>query len=147
MIDVTVKKFSSLSTIPTYANTGDAGADLYSVEAGILYPNERRLIDTGIGFYIPENHVGLIHPRSGIAAKFGISVVNAPGTIDSGYRGSVKVNLINFGVEPFYYNVGDRIAQIVFQEYCHAKFTSVVDVLPESARGSGGHGSTGGFNG
>jgi len=132
--------------MPTYAKQGDAGADLYSIEYGILEPGERRLIGTGIAVEIPEGYVGLIHPRSGLASKLGISIVNAPGTIDSGYRGEIKVNLINTNTQPYSFCIGDRIAQLVIQEVIRADFEEV-DELNDSVRGSNGHGSTGVNNG
>lgn len=139
---VKIQKLYSEAKIPTYASDGDAGADLYSVESGILYPGERRLIRTGIAIEIPPGFVGLVHPRSGMAAKFGITIVNSPGTIDSGYRGEIMVNLYNSGDENLHYAVGDRIAQIIFQEVYQAHFEEVEE-LGNSARGLGGHGSTG----
>lgn len=145
-VNIPVIKFSENAKLPTYADPYDAGADLYSVEYGVLEPGERRLIDTGIGFEIPHGYVGLIHPRSGLAHKFGVTIVNAPGTIDSGYRGAVKVNLYNSSSMPYSYCLEDRIAQIVFQKYSTAQFTEVSN-LSESTRGAAGHGSTGGFNG
>jgi len=133
--------------MPTYANEGDAGADLYSIDYGVLQARERRLISTGISIEIPKGYVGFIHPRSGLAAKLGISIVNAPGTIDSGYRGEIKVNIINHNTLPYSYCIGDRIAQIVFQQYEQAEFEEIEEDLEESIRGVNGHGSTGGFDG
>lgn len=128
--------------MPTYAKQGDAGADLYSIDWGVLEPGERRLIRTGIAVEIPEGFVGLIHPRSGLAAKLGISIVNAPGTIDAGYRGEILVNLINTNTLPYSFCIGDRIAQIVFQEFFQADFEEI-DELSDSVRGVQGLGSTG----
>jgi dUTP pyrophosphatase len=147
-------RMNPLAQVPTYANSGDAGADLYSVDHGVLEPGERRLIDTGIAIEIPNGYAGFVHPRSGLAYKLGITVVNAPGTIDAGYHGNIKVNLLNTGVQPYSYCVGDRIAQIVFQKIEYAAFTELCFTEDRekafdsfSARGVNGHGSTGGFNG
>lgn len=128
--------------MPSYAQPGDAGADLRAAEAGTLNPGERRLVATGVSIAIPYGYVGLVHPRSGLAAKNGITVLNAPGTVDAGYRGEVKVNLLNTSDTAWDYSVGDRIAQIVFQKYETADFISV-ETLPGSDRGASGHGSTG----
>lgn len=141
-LQVRIKLLDPVAKIPTYATDGDAGADLYSIDHGILEPGERRLIRTGIALDIPAGFVGLIHPRSGLAAKMGISIVNAPGTIDSGYRGEIKVNLINTSPLSYSFCIGDRIAQILFQEVYQADFDEVEE-LDDSARGANGHGSTG----
>lgn len=130
---------------PSYAQPGDAGADLRSTIDLVLEPGERRLVPTGIAVGLPFGTVGLIHPRSGLAAKHGITVVNAPGTIDAGYRGEISVCLLNTDRDQaFTINRGDRIAQLVIQRIEIAAF-QVVDTLPESVRGAGGFGSTGGF--
>jgi len=139
---VEVELLTSEAKLPSYAHFGDAGADLYSVENVIIFPGERKLIGTGIALAIPVGFVGLIHPRSGLAAKSGITVLNAPGTIDSGYRGEVKINLINHGEESFTVLAGDRIAQLVIQEVIRAKFVKA-ETLVSTERGTGGHGSTG----
>lgn len=139
---VKIKLLNPLAKVPTYASVGDAGADLYSTEYGILEPGERKLIATGVSLEIPPGFVGLIHPRSGLAAKLGVTVLNSPGTIDSGYRGEIKINLRNTNVTPYSYCIGDRIAQIVFQEVFQADFLEVEE-FTESARGINGHGSTG----
>ena len=129
----------------TYAHDGDAGADLHATVDVQLQPGERALVPTGVAIALPTGYVGLVHPRSGLAARHGITVVNAPGTVDSGYRGEILVNLVNLDPsEPFTVRVGDRIAQLVMQEYLHADF-AVTDSLPGSDRGETGHGSTGGF--
>jgi dUTP pyrophosphatase len=110
-----------------------------------LAPGERALVPTGIGLALPEGYVGLVHPRSGLAARHGLSMVNAPGTVDSGYRGEIKVNLVNLDSrDPVVLRRGDRVAQLVIQQVERATFVDV-DRLPESVRGEGGHGSTGGF--
>lgn len=130
---------------PSYAKHGDAGADLTSVAERTLAPGERALVPTGIALALPHGWVGLVHPRSGLAARHGISVVNAPGTVDSGYRGEIMVNLINLDPdESFTVRVGDRIAQLVLQEVAEGDFFPV-DSLPSSQRGETGHGSSGGF--
>lgn len=128
--------------IPQYALPGDAGADLRASERATLQPGERALVATGIRIALPDGFVGLVHPRSGLAVKHGITVLNTPGTIDAGYRGEVKVILINLGDEPFTIEPGDRIAQLVVQRVERAQFV-VVEQLPGSDRGEGGFGSTG----
>jgi dUTP diphosphatase len=143
---VKLKKLYSDAIIPTYAKKGDAGADLYSYQDAYLMPGAWGLISTGISIAMPPSWVGLIHPRSGLSAKKGVTVLNAPGTVDSGYRGEIKVNLINLGVEPLSISKGDRIAQIMFQVFEQADFLEV-DELDTTERGDGGHGSTGGIDG
>ena len=110
-----------------------------------LEPGERALVPTGIAVALPEGYVALVHPRSGLAARFGLSIVNAPGTVDAGYRGEIKVMLVNLDPRtPVELRRGDRIAQLVIQQVEHARFVAV-ERLPDSARGDGGYGSTGGF--
>jgi dUTP pyrophosphatase len=131
--------------LPSYAHPGDAGADLVTAVDVTLRPGERALVPTGIAMAVPEGYVALVHPRSGLAARHGLSIVNTPGTIDAGYRGEVKVLLVNHDlVETIELRRGDRVAQLVFQQVEQAAFTEV-EVLPESVRGVGGYGSTGGF--
>jgi dUTP pyrophosphatase len=131
--------------LPAYAHPGDAGADLLTSVDVSLAPGERCLVPTGIALAVPEGYVALVHPRSGLAARHGLSIVNTPGTIDAGYRGEIKVLLVNHDPrEPIELRRGDRVAQLVFQRVEHAAFTEV-EALPDSARGSGGYGSTGGF--
>lgn len=133
--------------MPAYAHPGDAGADLMSRVDAVLEPGRRMLIPTGVALALPDGHVGLIHPRSGLAARHGITIVNAPGTVDCGYRGEIKVCLLNTDVgEPFLIRRGDRIAQLVVQRFERAQFVEV-HTLDDSARGDGGYGSTGGFAG
>ena len=144
-LPIKIKRLHHLAKIPTYSKYGDAGADIYSIEYGVLEPGEQRLISTGIAIEIPYGWVGLIHPRSGLAAKLGVTVLNSPGTIDAGFRGEIKINLHNTNVTPYSFSIHDRIAQIIFQEVGIADFEEV-DELSESVRGLGGHGSTGGFN-
>lgn len=128
--------------IPGTAHPGDAGVDLSAREPAKLEAGDRATIPTGIAVAIPYGYAGLVVPRSGLAARHGISVVNAPGLIDSGYRGEIQVALINLGAEPFIIERGDRIAQLVVIPVSEPEFT-VVEELPESGRGSGGFGSTG----
>ena len=131
--------------VPSYAHPGDAGADLHAREDVTLRPGERRLVPTGIALALPDGYVGLVHPRSGLAHRSGLSIVNAPGTVDAGYRGEVLVCLVNLDpATPVELRRGDRIAQLVIQRVETARFVEV-DALPESSRGAGGHGSTGGF--
>lgn len=127
---------------PSYAKPGDAGADLRSTEALVLGPGERALVKTGVRIAMPDGYVGLVHPRSGLAAKHGITVLNTPGTVDAGYRGEIMVTLLNTSKEDFAINRGDRIAQLVFQRVERAMFHPVSE-LPESARGETGFGSSG----
>lgn len=128
--------------IPQYAKPGDAGADLIASEAHTIMPGSRVLVPTGTWLELPENYVGLIHPRSGLAANHGVTIINTPGTIDSGYRGEIKVALINHGNRPFEVEAGSRIAQLVIQEFVSAQFVPADD-LSESDRGDNGFGSTG----
>lgn len=144
-LPVLVRRLRDEAHLPTYARSGDAGADLTSVAEVLLEPGRRALVPTGIAIVVPDGWVGLVHPRSGLAARHGITVVNAPGTIDSGYRGEILVNLVNLDPsEPFRVHPGDRIAQLLLQAVATATFVEV-DSLPESSRGETGHGSTGGF--
>ncbi len=144
-VPVPFRRLSDLARVPAYATEGDAGADLTSVEQVTLGPGERALVRTGLAIALPAGYVGLLHPRSGLAVRHGITIVNAPGTVDSGYRGEILVNLVNLDRrEAFTVHVGDRIAQLVVQEVAAATFVEA-DSLPESARGETGHGSTGGF--
>jgi dUTP pyrophosphatase len=129
--------------LPSYAHAGDAGADLVSAEDISLKPGQRAAVSTGLSIALPFGYVGLVHPRSGLALKHGISMVNTPGTIDSGYRGEIKVILINHDLDStFEINRGDRIAQLVIQKVEHATF-KLVDSLEDTDRGNGGFGSTG----
>lgn len=129
--------------LPAYARPGDAGADLHAVEDVLLGPGQRALVGTGVAVELPTGTVGLVHPRSGMAARHGIGIVNAPGTVDAGYRGEIKVCLINHDTERSYQvRRGDRIAQLVVQPVLRAVFAEV-EQLSASERGSGGHGSTG----
>jgi dUTP pyrophosphatase len=142
LVPININRLHPDAIIPTYAHPGDAGADLYAVESYLITPGRRVLIPTGIAIAIPEGYVGLIHPRSGLAWKQGLTVTNAPGTIDSGYRGEILVNVINLGQLTIEVEKGDRIAQLVFQEVCTGEFFEVAD-LDEAVRGDNGFGSTG----
>lgn len=141
--DLQIKMLDAGLPVPSYAKEGDAGFDLRARESVTLAPGERALVKTGVAFALPEGYVGLVHPRSGLAAKHGITVVNAPGTVDAGYRGEIMVCLLNTDLrEPFVVERGDRIAQLVVQRFETARFV-VVDELPESERGAAGFGSSG----
>ena len=144
-VDVLVRRLDPDVPVPAYAHPGDAGADLITTVDVHLEPGERALVPTGISIALPEGYVGLVHPRSGLAARSGLSIVNAPGTVDAGYRGEIKVALVNLDPRvPVELRRGDRIAQLVVQRVEQAVFVEV-DELPGSARGTGGYGSTGGF--
>lgn len=137
-LDDKVKKYGLY-----YAHAGDAGVDLRTTVAFDIKPFERFLAPTGIALALPAGYVGLVHPRSGLSIKQGISVVNAPGTIDAGYRGEIKVPLINLDPEhTAHFEPGDRIAQLVIQRYVAARFISA-NILPDSDRSERGFGSTG----
>ena len=128
---------------PTHANPSDAGADLYASETVTLAPGQRALVGTGTAIALPERTVGLVAPRSGLAAKHGITIVNAPGVIDSGYRGEVKVSLLNTDAsETYVVNAGDRIAQLLVVPIPAVEFVPVEE-LPDGERGEAGFGSTG----
>jgi dUTP pyrophosphatase len=143
-IEVQVRLSSPEATTPRYALPGDAGADLAVAEDVELAPLQRALVGTGVAVAIPEGYAGFVHPRSGLAHRLGLSLVNAPGTIDAGYRGEIKVNLINLDpTTPLSLRRGDRVAQLVVQPVVRARFVPVGE-LPGSDRGAGGHGSTGG---
>ena len=135
------------AVLPAYALPGDAGADLTLTEDVELAPHQRALVGTGVAVAIPEGYAGFVHPRSGLAHRHGLGMVNAPGTIDAGYRGEIKVNLVNTDpVTTIRLRRGDRVAQLVVQPVARAVFAPVAE-LPASARGTGGHGSSGGFPG
>lgn len=130
---------------PSYAHPGDAGADLRAREDVLLEPGERRLVPTGVSIALPDGFVALIHPRSGLATKHGLTVVNAPGTVDAGYRGEIAVTLLNTDRHAAIdLKRGDRIAQMIIQRVEYARFLPVQE-LGSSVRGGGGFGSTGGF--
>lgn len=130
--------------LPSYARPGDAGADLVTTEDVVLEPGERVVVGTGIAIALPAGYAGFVHPRSGLAARAGLSVVNTPGTIDAGYRGEIRVCLINHDPRAaLTLTRGDRIAQLVVQRVETAEFVEVAE-LDASERGAGGYGSTGG---
>lgn len=127
---------------PIYAHAGDAGADLRSRVDVVVPAGDRVTVPTGVSIALPAGYVGLVHPRSGLAAKHGITVLNAPGTVDAGYRGEISVTLFNSSKQDFVVTAGDRIAQLVFQQFDQAHFIQVQQ-LPQTDRGEGGFGSTG----
>lgn len=137
-----VQRLHPDAVLPSYAHAGDAGLDLSSVEDVVLEPGARAAVPTGLAMAIPDGWVGLVHPRSGLAARHGVTVTNAPGTIDAGYRGEVKVLLVNLGAEAVTLAAGERVAQLVLQRVGHVDVMEVED-LGDTARGSGGFGSTG----
>jgi dUTP pyrophosphatase len=144
-VEVQITRLSPDVPLPSYAHPGDAGADLVTTVDVHLEPGERVLVPTGVAIALPEGFVALVHPRSGLAARFGVSIVNAPGTVDAGYRGEIKVLLVNLDPrEAVRLGRGDRVAQLVVQRVEQARFVEV-DRLPGSVRGDGGYGSTGGF--
>jgi dUTP pyrophosphatase len=145
-VEILIRRLDTEVPVPSYAHPGDAGADLTTTVDVHLGPGERAVVPTGLSIALPDGYVALVHPRSGLAARCGVSIVNAPGTVDAGYRGEIKVVLVNLDpVEPVTLHRGDRIAQLVIQRFERATFREVQQ-LPESVRGEGGYGSTGGFN-
>lgn len=144
MFEVNVKRLDPDVPLPTYAHPGDAGADLVTTVDVELAPGERLLVPTGIAIALPEGLAAFVHPRSGLALRLGLSIVNTPGTIDAGYRGEIKVLLINHDPRTtITLSRGDRIAQLVIQRVERPMFTEA-DALSGSVRGAGGYGSTGG---
>lgn len=142
-VSIEFKLLHELAQAPKYAHDGDAGADLVCVEDVMLKPGERLLVPTGVAIALPEGYVGLVHPRSGLAAKHGIGIVNTPGTIDSGYRGELKICLINLDQsETVALPAGSRIAQLVIQQVTTANFVQVND-LDNTERSDNGFGSSG----
>jgi dUTP pyrophosphatase len=143
MFEVLIKRLDPGVPIPTYAKGGDAGVDLVTRVDLTLQPGERRLAPTGISIALPDGFAAFVHPRSGLAIKHGASIVNAPGTIDAGFRGEIQVILINHDPsEAISFKRGDRIAQLIIQKVERANFVEVSE-LPGSGRGAGGFGSTG----
>jgi dUTP pyrophosphatase len=139
----TVEVLISAPVMPQYAHPGDAGADLHAAESMELAPGERALVGTGVSIALPDGYAAFVVPRSGLASKHGITVVNSPGTVDAGYRGEIKVTLLNTDrSEPYSISEGDRIAQLVIMPVARARFVPV-QKLPGSQRGDGGFGSTG----
>nr|WP_202627549.1 dUTP diphosphatase [Cellulomonas sp. APG4] len=129
---------------PAYAHPGDAGADLVTRVDVVLAPGARSTVPTGVSIALPDGYAGFVHPRSGLAARHGITVVNAPGTVDAGYRGEIQVTLLNTGDEEVVLRRGDRVAQLVVQRVEHARFVRA-ERLPGSHRGANGFGSSGGW--
>jgi dUTP diphosphatase len=147
MLEVLITRLDPNIPLPAYEHPGDAGADLVTTVDVALAPGERALVPTGVAIAIPAGYAAFVHPRSGLAARCGVSIVNAPGTVDAGYRGEIKVMLVNLDpTKPVKFVRGDRIAQLVFQAVEQAQLIEV-ERLPGSARGIGGYGSTGGFQG
>jgi dUTP pyrophosphatase len=145
-VHVPVRRLDPDLPPPAYAHPSDAGADLVAAEDVVLAPGERALVHTGVAVALPDGFVGLVHPRSGLAARLGVTVLNAPGTVDAGYRGEILVNLINHDrAATVKISRGDRIAQLLVQRVERAVFSDV-DQLPGTVRGAGGHGSTGGHH-
>ena len=142
-VQVLIEQLDADLPTPSYAHPGDAGADLYAAETVTLAPGDRRLVRTGIAIALPDGYAAFVHPRSGLSVRSGIGMLNAPGTIDSAYRGEISVNLINHDpASPVTLTRGDRIAQLVVQEVARARFVPV-QALPGTHRGTGGFGSTG----
>jgi len=137
-----VRRLDPALPLPGYAHPGDAGIDLYAADTTTLEPGQRALVPCGIAVAVPEGHVGLVHPRSGLAVDHGLTVLNAPGTIDAGYRGELKVLLVNHGPDPVEVQHGQRIAQLVVAPVVTVDVREV-DRLDATTRGSGGFGSTG----
>jgi dUTP pyrophosphatase len=144
-VTVQLRRLDAGLPLPAYAHPGDAGADLVTATDVELAPGQRALVGTGVAIALPMGYAAFVHPRSGLAAKLGVTTLNAPGTVDAGYRGEIRVNLVNLGADTVVLRRGDRIAQLVVQRVEQAVFT-VVDTLPDSVRGTGGHGSTGGHD-
>jgi dUTP pyrophosphatase len=146
-VEVLITRLDPDVPLPSYARPDDAGADLVCAEDVDLAPGQRAVIGTGIAIALPAGYAAFVHPRSGLAARHGVTLVNAPGTIDAGYRGEIKVVLLNTDpATPVSFRRGDRIAQLVVQRVERAAFREVT-ALPDSARGDNGFGSTGGHAG
>lgn len=143
-VDVLLTRLDPDVPVPAYEHPGDAGADLVTTVDVTLAPGQRALLPTGIAIALPPGYAAFVHPRSGLAARHGVSLVNAPGTVDAGYRGEIRVSVINLDPHaPVTFRRGDRIAQLVVQPVVRATFHEVAQ-LPGTARGAGGFGSTGG---
>jgi dUTP pyrophosphatase len=146
-VNVLIQRLDPDLPLPSFAHPGDAGLDLYSRVDATVAPGERVLLPTGVAIALPDGYAAFVHPRSGLAVKHGIGVVNGPGTIDAGYRGEIQVCLINLDPDtPVVFHRGDRIAQLVVQEVPRMSLVEV-EQLPGSARDVGGFGSTGGHRG
>ncbi|MFF3378332.1 dUTP diphosphatase [Streptomyces sp. NPDC002680] len=143
-LDVLIRRVDPDVPLPAYAQPGDAGADLRTTEECELKPGERAVLPTGVSIALPDGYAAFVHPRSGLAARCGVALVNAPGTVDAGYRGEIKVIVVNLDPhEPVRFERFDRIAQLVVQQVEKVRFREVAE-LPGSARAEGGFGSTGG---
>jgi dUTP pyrophosphatase len=143
-LEVLVRRLDADLPLPSYAHVGDAGADLVTAVDAELAPGERAVLPTGVAIALPDGYAAFVHPRSGLAARCGVGLVNAPGTVDAGYRGEIKVVVVNLDPrEPVRFRRGDRIAQLVVQRVERVAFVEVAE-LPGSARAEGGFGSTGG---
>ncbi|MFF1904077.1 dUTP diphosphatase [Kitasatospora sp. NPDC058218] len=143
-VDVLIRRIDTELPLPAYAQPGDAGADLRTTVDAELAPGERVVLPTGVAIALPDGYAAFVHPRSGLAARCGVALVNAPGTVDAGYRGEIKVIVVNLDPrEAVSFRRGDRIAQLVIQQVEKARFHEVAE-LPGSARAEGGFGSTGG---
>ena len=143
-VQVLIRRLDPDLPLPAAAYPGDAGCDLYITADIELGPGERALVGTGVCIALPAGYAAFVHPRSGLAARHGVTIVNAPGTVDAGYRGEIKIILLNTDAgRPVQFRRGDRIAQLVIQRVERPVFVEV-QVLPGSQRGDGGHGSTGG---
>ncbi|WP_328906293.1 dUTP diphosphatase [Streptomyces sp. NBC_00234] len=143
-LDVLIRRIDPEVPIPSYGHPGDAGADLVTTEAAELGPGERAVLPTGVSIALPDGYAAFVHPRSGLAARCGVALVNAPGTVDAGYRGEIKVIVVNLDPrETVRFERFDRIAQLVVQQVEKVRFHEVAE-LPGSARAEGGFGSTGG---
>lgn len=146
-VDIVVRRLDEGLPLPSYAHPGDAGADLVTRTDVTIAPGERVTVPTGIAIALPEGFAAFVHPRSGLAAKHGLTIVNAPGTVDAGYRGEIAVTLLNTDVTTSVeLHRGDRVAQLVIQRVERARFVTV-ETLPDSPRGTGGFGSSGGWRG
>src|SRR6266513_1485369 len=146
-VDVLIVRLDPELPLPSYAHPGDAGADLVAAQDVELGPGERAVVPTGVAIALPDGYAAFVHPRSGLAARHGVTIVNAPGTVDAGYRGEIKITMLNTdAARTMRFSRGDRIAQLVIQRVERATFHEV-EVLPGSARGDGGFGSTGGHAG
>lgn len=145
-VEVLLTRLDPGVPVPSYARPGDAGADLVTTSDVVIPPGERTVVGTGVAIALPEGYAAFVHPRSGLAARVGLSVVNTPGTVDSGYRGEIRICLVNHDLrDAVELRRGDRIAQLIVQRVEHAVFREVGE-LPESPRGAGGYGSTGGHS-
>ncbi|MEV0259813.1 dUTP diphosphatase [Streptomyces sp. NPDC050617] len=143
-LDVLIRRVDPAVPVPAYGHPGDAGCDLVTTEAAELAPGERAVLPTGVSIALPDGYAAFVHPRSGLAARCGVSMVNAPGTIDAGYRGEIKVIVVNLDPrESVRFERLDRVAQLVVQQVEKVRFHEVAE-LPGSARAEGGLGSTGG---